>query len=223
MGEQSGRTKIPGLILLNLGLGPSHCPTLEMCQSKATLRTLGSRDIVLWGGEILGKLATRSFLLSSHNSSLENKPRLHCRKSACWASECGTIRKCYSLTSFCSSFQPRNLLAHPIQSRKQFYQARVCQALSSHFAGEGLMEVQRVFVREEGGRPGWIMWLAPFPVPSLCATEYFSTRVMSTTTTRVPAGIIYASSLSEWAKSLICDIPWSPPLSAAWVILRCIK
>lgn len=29
--------------------------------------------------------------------------------------------------------------------------------------------------------------------------------------------------LLEWAKSLICDIPWSPPLSSAWVILRCIK
>lgn len=29
------------------GLRPGLCPTLEMCQSKATLRTLGSCDIVL--------------------------------------------------------------------------------------------------------------------------------------------------------------------------------
>lgn len=60
MSEWSGRTKMHGRLSCILSWDQVSVPPWKCARAKATLWTLGSRDIIHWGGKILGQLTARS-------------------------------------------------------------------------------------------------------------------------------------------------------------------
>lgn len=181
MGEQNGRTrgKVDFSIPWSESRWLSHLGKVPRQRPSQALR---SCDVILWGGDLLGQLTTRSFSLGKTivvivpaPLAVQTSPASIVRNSAFWAREQGATCN----VTLCPSLLRCLVLSHLIQSSRKFCQASYALTEPQLCRGEGLMVVQRGFLRVER-RQTRMDGVVLISIPSLCAVAAVTGQVRGT-------------------------------------------